>query len=302
MPGRGPMLAAGTAFGLALWHVAGNIGGDGFFHLARVQKLLAFDDLSLASANEFADGGLHPGYAFPLWHGLLALVAKVSGADPVDVVLHGPSVLAPIAVVVAYEAGWALLPPGRAGRRLRGRAGVGARRDGARGGRRADRARAARDELAAAPRPGCARAGGRGDAARRRSRSSRRPRPPRSRSPSSTRRTPSSSGSRSPGFLVVRWLWAHRDGRAGALALAALVAPRGGVLRLAPPRDRRHRLGEPGRRRARARLREVRGPARRHGRPLLGDARALRPDGRDRGRRAAPDPARRARGAARWAA
>ena len=108
VPGRGPMLAAGTALGIALWHVAGNVGGDGFFHLARVQKLLAFDDLSLSSANEFADGGLHPGYAFPLWHGLLALVAKVSGADPVDVVLHGPSVLAPLVVVVAYEAGWAL--------------------------------------------------------------------------------------------------------------------------------------------------------------------------------------------------
>ena len=73
-----------------------------------VQKLLAFDDLSLASANEFPDGDLHPGYAFPLWHGVLALVSKLSGADPVDVVLHGPTILAPLAVVIAYEAGWAL--------------------------------------------------------------------------------------------------------------------------------------------------------------------------------------------------
>src|SRR6185437_9747999 len=67
-----------------------------------------FGDLSLGSTNEFPDGGLHPGYAFPLWHAFLALVAKVSGADPVDVVLHGPTVLAPLAVLVAYEAGWAL--------------------------------------------------------------------------------------------------------------------------------------------------------------------------------------------------
>ena len=34
------------------------------------------------AVDEFPDGGLHPGYAFPLWHGFLALVAKVSGADP----------------------------------------------------------------------------------------------------------------------------------------------------------------------------------------------------------------------------
>jgi hypothetical protein len=108
LPYRGAVLAAGGLLGLLLWHVAGHIGGDGFFHLARIQKLLAFGDLSLGSTNEFPDGGLHPGYAFPLWHAFLALVAKVSGADPVDVVLHGPTVLAPLAVLVAYEAGWAL--------------------------------------------------------------------------------------------------------------------------------------------------------------------------------------------------
>ena len=105
---RGVVLGAGALLGLLLWHVAGNLGGDGFFHLARIQKLLAFGNLSLSSANEFPDGGLHPGYAFPLWHGFIGLVAKVSGVDPVDVVLHGPTVLAPIAVLVAYEAGWAL--------------------------------------------------------------------------------------------------------------------------------------------------------------------------------------------------
>jgi hypothetical protein len=108
LPKRVAVFAAGALLGLLLWRVAGHVGGDGFFHLARIQKLLAFDDLSLGSTNEFPNGGLHPGYAFPLWHGLLALVAKVSGADPVDVVLHGPTVLAPLAVLVAYEAGWAL--------------------------------------------------------------------------------------------------------------------------------------------------------------------------------------------------
>jgi hypothetical protein len=108
VPGTGLVFTAGALLGLLLWHVSGNVGGDGFFHLGRVQKLLAFGDLSTGAVDEFPDGGLHPGYAFPLWHGVLALVAKVSGADPVDVVLHGPTVLAPLAVVIGYEAGWAL--------------------------------------------------------------------------------------------------------------------------------------------------------------------------------------------------
>ena len=108
LPGRWWMLRAGIALGVLLWHVAGEIGGDGLFHLARVRKLEAFDSLSLGAVTEFADGGPHPGYAFPLWHGFLALVARVSFLDPADVVLHEASVLAPIAVLVAYEAGYAL--------------------------------------------------------------------------------------------------------------------------------------------------------------------------------------------------
>jgi len=108
IPGRRWVFVAGAALGLLLWHVAGNIGGDGLFHLARVQKLDAFGSLSLDAVNEFADGGLHPGYAFPLWHGFLALVARVGFLDPADVVLHEASVLAPVALLVAYEAGWAL--------------------------------------------------------------------------------------------------------------------------------------------------------------------------------------------------
>ena len=106
--GRLWVLRIGFTLGLLLWPIAGEIGGDGLFHLARVQKLLAFDELSLGAVNEFADGGLHPGYAFPLWHGFLALVAKVGFLEPADVVLHEATILAPLALLVAYEAGWAL--------------------------------------------------------------------------------------------------------------------------------------------------------------------------------------------------
>ncbi|MGZ8782723.1 MAG: hypothetical protein ACXWZB_04410 [Gaiellaceae bacterium] len=108
LPGRFWVFRAGLLLGVLLWHVAGNIGGDGLFHLARVQKLVAFDSLSLNAVNEFADGGLHPGYAFPLWHGFLALVARVGFLDPAEVVLHEASILVPVALLVAYEAGWAL--------------------------------------------------------------------------------------------------------------------------------------------------------------------------------------------------
>jgi hypothetical protein len=103
------VLAAGVVFGILLWKVAPSIiAGDAPFHLARIRKLEAFGSLSLRSVDEFRDGGLHPGYAFPLWHGFLALVARLAGVDPTQVVRHEPSVLAPVAFLVAFEAGTAL--------------------------------------------------------------------------------------------------------------------------------------------------------------------------------------------------
>ena len=99
---------AGVAFGVLLWRFGGALGGDALFHLARVRKLEAFDELSLDAVAEFADGGPHPGYAFPLWHGFLALVAKLAGVDPTDVVLDEAAILVPLAFVLVFEAGRAL--------------------------------------------------------------------------------------------------------------------------------------------------------------------------------------------------
>ncbi len=112
VPGRWWALCWGALVGLLLWSVAPTVQGDGLFHLARTRKLLELDRLSLDRVSEFVDGSLHPGYAFPLWHGFLALIARLSGTDPEQVVLHLPSILAPLAVVVAYEAGWALFRRG----------------------------------------------------------------------------------------------------------------------------------------------------------------------------------------------
>ncbi|MGH3132126.1 MAG: hypothetical protein ACRDNY_00005, partial [Gaiellaceae bacterium] len=108
VPGRWVAAGVGAGIGIMLWSVAGTVQGDGLFHLARARKLLELDELSLEAVGEFSDASLHPGYAFPLWHGFLALIARVAGVDPELVVLHLPSVLAVLAVVVAYEAGWAL--------------------------------------------------------------------------------------------------------------------------------------------------------------------------------------------------
>jgi hypothetical protein len=98
----------GLGLGIALWSLAGVVSGDALFHLGRMRKLLDFGSLHLRTVDEFKNGGLHPGYAFPLWHGWLALVAKLAGVDPTEVVRHEASILVPLALVLAYELGYTL--------------------------------------------------------------------------------------------------------------------------------------------------------------------------------------------------
>jgi hypothetical protein len=79
--------------------------GDSPFHAARVRKLVELGSLTPWRLDELAGGGLHPGYAFPLWHAFLAAVAKLSGVDTSLVMRYESALLAPLAVLVAYEAG-----------------------------------------------------------------------------------------------------------------------------------------------------------------------------------------------------
>jgi hypothetical protein len=106
---------AGLGFGIALWAIEGVLSGDALFHLGRVRKLDDFGSLSLRAVDEFKDGGLHPGYAFPLWHGWLALIARLAGVDPTQVVLHESSLLVPVALVLAFEMGRVLFRSSAAG-------------------------------------------------------------------------------------------------------------------------------------------------------------------------------------------
>ncbi len=101
-------LALGVAYAVPLWRFAAALEGDALFHLARVRKLADFDNLSLEAVAEFADGGPHPGYAFPLWHGFLALVGRLAGVDAADMVLHEAAILVPLAFLLAFEAGRAV--------------------------------------------------------------------------------------------------------------------------------------------------------------------------------------------------
>jgi hypothetical protein len=99
---------AGLILGAALWAIHDVLTGDSFMHLGRMRKLDALGSLSLHDVGEFAHGGLHPGYAFPLWHGCMAVVARLAGVDPTSVALHAPSLLVPLALVLAFEMGWAV--------------------------------------------------------------------------------------------------------------------------------------------------------------------------------------------------
>ncbi len=105
---RGLLVLAGLGLGIGVWFVQGAFTGDAFFHLGRVRKLDSLGSLSLHNVGEFAHGGLHPGYAFPLWHAWLALVARLAGVDPSSVAAHEASLLVPLALVLAYEMGWAI--------------------------------------------------------------------------------------------------------------------------------------------------------------------------------------------------
>jgi Family of unknown function (DUF6541) len=105
---RGALVVAGIGLGIGVWFVQGAFTGDAFFHLGRVRKLDSLGSLSLHNVGEFAHGGLHPGYAFPLWHAWLALVAKLAGVDPASVAAHESSLLVPLALLLVYEMGWAI--------------------------------------------------------------------------------------------------------------------------------------------------------------------------------------------------
>ena len=96
--------ALGLAAGICSASAAA-FGGDAFFHIGRIRKLVEPGSISLRSLDEFRDGGLHPGYAFPLWHGFMALMTKPAGPTRTRSSLDAPTVLLPLSFVLVFEAG-----------------------------------------------------------------------------------------------------------------------------------------------------------------------------------------------------
>ncbi len=103
------VLVAAVPLAALTWWAAGPLQGDAFFHLGRTRKLDELDAFSsLTVVNEFRDGSPHSGYAFPLWHGAMALVGRLAGVDTTEVVLYLPALLVPLALLLAYGAGVAV--------------------------------------------------------------------------------------------------------------------------------------------------------------------------------------------------
>lgn len=112
---RADILPFAVAFGVGClfalvvaWDpVASVTAGDWIEHLGRVRKITSLPRLSSLEAIQIVapETGLHPVYAFPLWHGSMAYIASISGLDPGSVVLHISVLLAPLAAVAAYHAG-----------------------------------------------------------------------------------------------------------------------------------------------------------------------------------------------------
>lgn len=103
------LVAAGLAVGAVVWWAAPPISGDAIEHLGRVRKLEEMPRLESVRVSEmFREGNPHPGYAFPLWHGGLALVARVAAVDTSEVMRLLPALLTPLLFVVTYAAGAAL--------------------------------------------------------------------------------------------------------------------------------------------------------------------------------------------------
>jgi hypothetical protein len=99
------LVALGVAIGGVAWWVSTTASGAELFHIARVRRLDELAPLSIHTTDELRGGGVHPGYVFPLWHGALALIARLGGVDPAVVVVHLGTVLCPLALAVSYATG-----------------------------------------------------------------------------------------------------------------------------------------------------------------------------------------------------
>jgi hypothetical protein len=104
-------LAFGGAIALFAFLVAigswNNIG-DAVEHIARMRKITELDPPArhLDELGLYPPGtGLHPGYAFPLWHATGATIVWLSGLEETVMFRYWPSVLMPFIAAAIFDAG-----------------------------------------------------------------------------------------------------------------------------------------------------------------------------------------------------
>ena len=101
--------AAGVAgFAALMWIGSWNNVGDAVEHIARMRKITDLDpaahhldQLGLLPP----DTGLHPGYAFPLWHATGAAIVWLTGLDETVMFRFWPTALIPFVATAVYNAG-----------------------------------------------------------------------------------------------------------------------------------------------------------------------------------------------------
>jgi hypothetical protein len=101
--------AAGVVgFAALMWMGSWNNVGDAVEHIARMRKITELDppahhleQLGLLPP----DSGLHPGYAFPLWHATGAAVVWLSGLEETVMFRFWPTALIPFVAAAVYSAG-----------------------------------------------------------------------------------------------------------------------------------------------------------------------------------------------------
>jgi hypothetical protein len=110
-------VGATAAFSALLWVGSWNNVGDAVEHIARMRKITELDPpRSLDELGLLPPGtGLHPGYAFPLWHATGAVIVWISGLEETVMFRFWPTALFPIAALAIYRSGRAMFGSAAAG-------------------------------------------------------------------------------------------------------------------------------------------------------------------------------------------